>query len=129
MKQVKVVGAIIENDQNEILCAKRSETMSLPNLWEFPGGKIENGESPQEALRREIAEELNCQIDVFEQVEDTTHQYPKVIVRLITFKARITKGTPEAREHAELKWVKRDQLKELEWAEADVPAVERLCGE
>ncbi|PIB68840.1 NUDIX domain-containing protein, partial [Pseudomonas sp. 2822-17] len=69
-KQVKVVGAVIENDRNEILAALRSPTMSLPNLWEFPGGKIEEGESPTEALIREIKEELDCTIEVNELIED-----------------------------------------------------------
>ncbi|OEH91050.1 (deoxy)nucleoside triphosphate pyrophosphohydrolase [Bacillus solimangrovi] len=126
MKSVKVVGAIIENDRDEILCAKRSKTMTLPNLWEFPGGKIEEHETPEEALIREISEELDCTITVFDQVEDTTHTYDSIIVQLITFKARITNGTPVAREHAELRWVHHNKLTVLEWAAADIPAVEKL---
>ena len=59
-KKIKVVAAVIRNDKNQILCALRSEKMSLPNFWEFPGGKIEAGEEPKETLVREIKEELNC---------------------------------------------------------------------
>lgn len=63
-KQVTVVGAVIYRKNGDILCAKRSEQMSLPNLWEFPGGKVEKGEKAEEALIREIQEELGCTIRV-----------------------------------------------------------------
>lgn len=126
MKQVHVVGAVIENEQGEILCALRSEQMTLPNVWEFPGGKIEQGESKEQALIREIQEELGCTIAVFEQVADTTHTYEQVIVRLETFLAKITKGQPTLSEHAEMRWVKRANLKDLNWAPADIPAIECL---
>ncbi|RBW69694.1 8-oxo-dGTP diphosphatase MutT [Bacillus taeanensis] len=129
MKKVNVVGAIIENDKNEILCALRSPTMSLPNLWEFPGGKIEEGEKPEETLVREIQEELGCTIEVFDLVEDVEHEYPTIIVRLMTYKAKIVEGTPEAKEHAKLEWVKLDNLCELEWAPADIPTIDKLIEE
>ena len=125
-KQVHVVGAVIENEQGELLAALRSHVMTLPNCWEFPGGKIEAGETRQEALRREIQEELECMITVGEAVEDTTYEYDKVIVRLETFMATIVEGNPVAAEHAELRWITRDQLDTLEWAPADIPAIEKL---
>ena len=68
-KKVKVVGAVIENEQGEILCALRSPIMTLPNLWEFPGGKIEEGELPKQSLVREIQEELEADIEVNELLE------------------------------------------------------------
>ena len=62
-KNIKVVAAIIDNENNEILCALRSPDMSQPNMWEFPGGKVEEGESLQAAIEREIKEELDCDIE------------------------------------------------------------------
>jgi len=127
-KTVHVVGAIIENDKQEIFCALRGPEMTLPNYWEFPGGKIEQGESKEEALKREIQEELGCVIALFDHVEDTTYEYEKVIVRLETFMAKIVSGTPIATEHAQIKWVPRKELATLNWAPADIPAIEKLLS-
>lgn len=128
-KSVHVVGAIIENEKEEIFCALRSPEMSLPNYWEFPGGKIENGETPEEALAREIQEEFNCTISVGEKVEDTTYEYDKVIVRLETYKAKLLDGNPTALEHADTKWVSRQEIRSLNFAPADIPAVEKVAAE
>lgn len=127
-KTVHVVGAIIENEKNEIFCALRSPDMTLPNYWEFPGGKIEAGESPEEALAREIKEEFNCSIQVGKKVEDTTYEYEKVIVRLETYMAKLVEGQPIAQEHAETKWVSREEMTQLNFAPADIPAVEKITS-
>ena len=124
MKKVDVVGAVIYNEKNEVLCALRSQQMSLPGYWEFPGGKIEADETPQESLIREIKEELNCTIEVGELVADATHEYPSVIVRLITYKAKIVDGTPIANEHEKLVWLPIEQLGTLNWAPADLPTLD-----
>ena len=81
-KLIKVVGAIIENENNEILCALRSPKMALPNLWEFPGGKIEVSETLKEAIEREIKEELACDVEFIDIFNDNTHEYDKFIVNL-----------------------------------------------
>ncbi|WP_206922780.1 (deoxy)nucleoside triphosphate pyrophosphohydrolase [Alicyclobacillus suci] len=126
MKTVRVVAAIIINDKQEVLCALRSQAMSLPGLWEFPGGKIEPEETPQAALVREIAEELGCNIEVANLVAEVTHQYPNIIVNLSTYHARIVRGKPIAKEHEKLVWMPLNELKSLAWAPADIPTVEIL---
>ncbi|KWU58971.1 DNA mismatch repair protein MutT [Bacillus mycoides] len=126
-KKVSVVGAVIFNEKNEILCALRSPKMSLPNYWEFPGGKINEGEMPQEALVREIKEELGCLIAVGEKIEEVDHEYENIIVHLATYKAYIESGIPKALEHAELIWVHVNNLLGLKWAPADLPTVGVLC--
>src|ERR1700730_4648022 len=114
MKKIDVVGAVILNDKNEILCALRSQKMSLPGLWEFPGGKIEPNETPQGSLIREIKEELHCTITVGELVAVATYEYPAIIVRLITYLAKIVDGVPLANEHEQLIWLSVDHLYTLE---------------
>ncbi len=103
--------------------------MSFPNHWEFPGGKIHEGEKLQEALVREIAEEIGCLITVGEQIEEVEHEYIDIIVDLITYKSFIDSGVPKALEHRELKWVNVMNLLKLNWAPADLPTVWRLKRE
>ncbi|WP_338754837.1 (deoxy)nucleoside triphosphate pyrophosphohydrolase [Bacillus sp. FJAT-52991] len=124
-KNIDVVGAvIIEN--GKILCAQRGERQILPLKWEFPGGKIEQGESPEEALRREIEEEMHCKIEIGEQVEHTVYEYDFGIVHLTTFFCRIVEGKPVLTEHVAIKWLAPHELTSLDWAPADIPAIEKL---
>ncbi|QCS54450.1 (deoxy)nucleoside triphosphate pyrophosphohydrolase [Priestia flexa] len=125
-KKIKVVAAVIENDQNEVLCALRSNDMSLPNMWEFPGGKVEEGEDIYSAIVREIEEELYCKIKATELHNEHTHEYDTFIIELIAIKAEIVEGTPQPTEHAKLVWLNKENLDSLVWAPADVPAVELL---
>ena len=125
-KLIKVVGAIIENDKDEILCALRSPEMDLPNMWEFPGGKIEEGETLSDAIVREIKEELDCSVEFVEVFEDNTHEYENIIVNLITIRCKLVDGTPTASEHAKLLWLNPTYLESLNWAPADIPTVKKL---
>ncbi|MCY8519932.1 (deoxy)nucleoside triphosphate pyrophosphohydrolase [Bacillus atrophaeus] len=127
-KTIKVAAAVIQNDNNMILCALRSPIMSFSNLWEFPGGKLEEGENAQEALVREIEEELGCKIEAGEVIADIHHEYEKVIVNLISIRAKIVDGEPVAKEHAELRWVPVSELESLEWAPADLPTLTALVN-
>jgi 8-oxo-dGTP diphosphatase len=128
-KLVKVVAAIIENEQQEILCALRSPSMAIPNMWEFPGGKVEQGEDLHSALEREISEEMGCKIKANELFRDHTHEYETFIINLIAIKCNILEGTPVRSEHSKLIWLKRENLSSLVWAPADIPAVEQLMNE
>ncbi|WJQ07495.1 (deoxy)nucleoside triphosphate pyrophosphohydrolase [Geobacillus stearothermophilus] len=128
-RTIYVVGAAIRNERGDILCALRAPDMSLPNVWEFPGGKVEEGERSEDALVREIREELGCTISVGELLADVFHEYEHAIVHLRTYEARLVDGEPRAREHAELRWVPLQALRSLEWAPADIPTVEALLVE
>ncbi|AWI04542.1 (deoxy)nucleoside triphosphate pyrophosphohydrolase [Clostridium drakei] len=128
-KTIKVVGAVIENEDNEILCALRSPMMSLPNMWEFPGGKVEKGENLKQAIEREIREELDCNIKAFDVFNENTHEYDNFIVNLITVKCKLISSKPTANEHSKLIWLKRENLLSLKWAPADVPAAMQLTTE
>ena len=124
-KNIHVVGAVVV-EENKILCAQRGPDKSLPLLWEFPGGKIEGEETPQAALKREIEEEMQCKIEVGEQVEHTVHEYDFGIVHLTTFYCKLVEGTPMLTEHVAIEWLPANELKQLEWAPADIPAIEKI---
>lgn len=128
MKQINVVGAILV-EKGKILCAQRGAEKSLPYLWEFPGGKIEQGETPQEALVRELDEELLIEVEVKrDQFEHTSYEYNFGMVNLTTFICILKSGTPKLTEHIEVRWLKPEELNGVEWAPADIPAVEKLIS-
>lgn len=128
-KIIKVVAAIIENENNEILCALRSTNMTIPNHWEFPGGKVEKNESLFNAIEREIQEELKCIIKAEEIFHENVHEYEQTIVNLICIKCKLLKNIPIATEHSKLIWIGRENLSSLKWAPADIPAVSKLIAE
>ncbi len=124
-RHIDVVGAVIVKD-GLILCAQRGSDGSLRGLWEFPGGKIEAGESKQVALKREIREELECTIEVGTEVVTNLHEYDGGSVTLTTFYCRIVEGTPRLTEHSSIKWLRPSELDTLEWAPADLAAVAQI---
>lgn len=119
-KAIKVTCAIIEKDRY-ILAALRSESMSMPLKWEFPGGKIEKGEKPQDCIIREIREEFGVEIAVLYALPSIVHDYGERIIELIPFVCEIKYGDLKCREHKEIVWDEPGMLKDLNWADADIP--------
>lgn len=123
---IHVVGAVVLSN-GQVLCVQRGPEGTLPGLWEFPGGKVEAGETRQEALVREIYEELRCEVSVGDEVTTTRYEYDFGVVHLTTFYCDLVSGAPELTEHAELVWSDPAQLLALDWAPADIPAVELIA--
>lgn len=124
MKEIKVVAAIIQKE-NKILATKRGYGEFI-NMWEFPGGKIESGETKEQALVREIKEELNIEISVDNFAIDIEYQYPNFYLFMSCFMCSIKEGSIELLEHNDGKWITKEELNTLNWLPADIDAVNYL---
>lgn len=122
---INVTCAIIEHNE-KIVVVQRSEFMKLPLKWEFPGGKIENNETEEACIKREIKEELNIEIELISRLTPVTFKYPSVVINLIPFIATYLKGEIILFEHKQYKWLLKEELKNLDWADADIPIVEEF---
>jgi mutator protein MutT len=125
---VTVVAAIIRRN-TKILITRRFDDVHLPGFWEFPGGKVETGESLQVALEREILEELGIKIRVDDEYFTVEHDYPTRIVRLYFFNCSIIEGEPLALEVADMRWVEPAELGQFQFPPADAELIKRLGGE
>jgi 8-oxo-dGTP diphosphatase len=121
-RNIHVACAIIEKD-SKVLATQRSASMSLPLKWEFPGGKLNEGESPEECLRRELREELGIETSVGQPRPSTTHQYPSFSVTLYPFICKIISGEIILHEHSAMVWLRPEELRTLDWTEADLPVI------
>ena len=128
MKTIKVVAAIICNDmerKNKIFATARGYG-DLKGGWEFPGGKIEPGETPQQALKREIMEELSTEIKVGELIDTIEYDYPTFHLSMDCFWAEVITGQLELKEAEAAKWLTKDQLESVAWLPADITLIDKI---
>jgi 8-oxo-dGTP diphosphatase len=123
---IVTAGVIIE--KKKVLVAQRMEGALRGLLWEFPGGKVKEGEDPREALRRELKEELDVDVEVGKILEVVFHTYPEYPILLLTYHCRIKKGVPKPIGCHDLRWVSLEELNELAMPPADEPIRKRLAS-
>ena len=128
MKTIKVVAAIICNNmqkKTKVFATARGYG-DLKGGWEFPGGKVEPGETPQQALVREIMEELNTEIKVGDCIDTIEYYYPTFHLSMDCFWAEVTSGQLELKEAAAAKWLTKEQLDSVAWLPADITLIEKI---
>jgi 8-oxo-dGTP diphosphatase len=125
-ERIVVVAAVIERN-GEFLVARRLKGTHLAGYWEFPGGKVHHGESHEQALEREIAEELNTSVTGLEKIFHTSHTYPERTIDLHFYRGELT-GLPEPMLGQELRWIKRREFASLEFPAADAELIAQLVS-
>lgn len=125
---INVVAAIIKNGEGKILITQRNFKKSQGGLWEFPGGKIEKGETREEAIIREIKEELTIEINVESYLGEKVFEYPEKSINLIALNCRVKSGNIYLTEHEEARWVEKEELNSFKFAPADIFIVKKLQG-
>ena len=128
LRHLHVACALIEKD-GLLLAAQRSAAMNLPLKWEFPGGKIEAGESPEACLHRELWEEMEVSVAIGAALLPCTHRYPDFTVTLYPFLCQLVTTGIVLREHAASRWVAPEELLALDWAAADLPVIAAYLAE
>ena len=129
MKTIRVVAAVIKavkEDGRTMIFATQRGYGEFKDGWEFPGGKIEEGETPQEALKREIMEELDTEITVGELIDTIEYDYPTFHLSMDCFWCEVVKGNLVLKEAEDAKWLKKDELAKVDWLPADVELIEKI---
>ena len=125
MKRIVVVAAILHDDEGRILATQRGYG-DWKDWWEFPGGKIESGETPKEALKREIREELSAEINVDRFLCTIEYDYPAFHLTMHCYICSLVCATVHLNEHEAARWLKKEELDSVKWLPADVKVIERL---
>jgi 8-oxo-dGTP diphosphatase len=123
---IDVSCALIISHDGLVLVAQRSLNMHLPLKWEFPGGKVEPGESAEDCLVREVLEELGVEIKIVKKMVPSVYDQGKQVIRLIPFQCTLVRGEVRLTEHAAFLWLAPAELNKLDWAEADIPIVKNF---
>ena len=123
---IDVVCGVITDEQGRFLACKRPVGKHLGGMWEFPGGKIDAGESPETALVRELQEELGVHARVGDALDPVIWAYDRATIRLLPFLCTLVGGELKAIEHEELRWCAARDFDSLEWAEADLPILAQI---
>ncbi|MDO5479170.1 MAG: (deoxy)nucleoside triphosphate pyrophosphohydrolase [Clostridia bacterium] len=121
----EVVAALIWDNDKFLIC-QRPENKGNALLWEFVGGKVEKGETKEEALIRECREELLITLSVGDEFMDVVHEYPDITVHLTLFNAEIKEGVPEKTEHNDIKWITVDEIDDFDFCKADTAILEKI---
>jgi len=126
---IRVVVAVIEH-RNRYLITQRTESAVLPLLWEFPGGRVEPGESDQQALRRELRERIGAEIEICNKMGEHIHEYDRYDVHLLMFSCALAAGgpAPEPRAVRDVRWVNSDDLSSYAFPPADQKTMDKLLG-
>ena len=127
MKMINVTAAIIEKE-GKFLIAKRNKGKHLENKWEFPGGKIEPQETPKECLLRELEEEFGITAEITDFVAESIFDYGDRKIRLLGYRAKYISGEFRLNAHDEIRWVSADEFSKFDFAEADLPLIEKVVG-
>lgn len=122
-----VAGAIIKD--NKVFAAQRGNHGETAFKWEFPGGKIEAGETPEEALARELKEELKIDVKVYEKITSIIDEYQTQILHIDTFRCELLAGEPVLTEHLDKTWANKDELDNLNFSSADTPTLKKIKDE
>jgi 8-oxo-dGTP diphosphatase len=125
---IQVVCGVIENAAGEYLACLRPAGKHLGGQWEFPGGKVDPGESPEAALARELMEELTVVVEVGHPLTPVVWHYAERSIQLLPFRCRIVSGELQAVEHEQLRWCAPENFAELNWAAADLPILEEISS-
>lgn len=125
MKKIEVVAAVIKKG-DKYFCAQRKDFGELAKKWEFPGGKIESNETKEQALIREIKEELDTEINIIKYITTVYHQYNSFFLTMHAFECEVVTGELEISEHLDSKWLSKHEMGAYDFAAADIPIIEAL---
>ena len=123
---IKVTAAILEKDGKILIAKRKTGDKLFAGLWEFPGGKVEEGETPEECMARELKEELDIEVEVGELITSNKHKYPHGIFELLAYRVKHVSGEMVLNDHEEIKWVTADEMSNYEFPPADLPIIKEL---